>query len=235
MDRCVKIEQQPFGGEDALVLHTVNHAQQRVLVVSSCAAFRKDFARIIQRQSSFVICGEVENLRTVSAAVTKLMPQIVVLYFEKETVPGLALINFLRTKFPELRILVISDQKDEACAERALRLGANGYLPITEMEPECIHALRVVSRMDAYTTPTLTARMLKKAYQSVANSIKPLPRLTTRETKILDFLSAGLNETQIACKLHLSQRAVVALLKRLRRKLRLPTNEALRAYALGRL
>ncbi|MDW7978971.1 MAG: LuxR C-terminal-related transcriptional regulator [Verrucomicrobiales bacterium] len=162
-------------------------------------------------------------------------PSIVVLHFKSETVNNLALIHFLRTKFPSLRILVVSDQNDEVSAERALRLGANGYLPRSEMEHECVHALRVVARMDAYTTPAIAARIFRKAYQGGLAHSKRAPALTAQEMRILGLLGAGLDHREIARRLRISRPALQAQCAALRRKLRLRSNEALRAYASGRL
>lgn len=235
VERCTKIEKPPFGRWETPVLQSDSPAKQRVLVVSGCPAFRAELNRIVQGEGDFVVCGEVETARTVSMSVARLNPDIAVLHFESETVNNLALIHFLRTKYPALRILVVSDQNDEVCAERALRLGANGYLPRTEMAHECVHALRVVARMEAYTTPAIAARMLKKAHTAGQASDKPVPGLTRREMKILGLLAAGLDRTEIARRLHVTPRAVDAHCVILRRKLRLRTNEALKAYASGRV
>ncbi len=217
-----------------MTLQSDDVTKQRVLVVSGCPAFRSELSRIVQREAHFVLCSGLENAQNVSEAIARLTPHIVVLHFESETVNNLALVHFLRTKFPALRILVVSDLNDEACAERALRLGANGYLPRSELEHELIHALSVVSRMNAYTTPAIAARMLKKAYQATVVQSKPVPALTKREIRILGLLASGADQTEIARRLRLSRRALEAHCIVIRRKLRLRSNEALRAYASNR-
>lgn len=235
MDRCTKIEKPHLGGWEASLLQSDSPIKQRVLVVSGCPDFRAELIRIVACEADFVVCGEAETARTVSMAAARLNPDIAVLHFERETVNNLALIHFLRTKYPALRILVVSDRDDEISAERALRLGANGYLPRTDMAHECVHALRVVARMDAYTTPAIAARMLKKAHLAGQTPDKPAPGLTKREMKILGLLAAGLDRSEIARRLHVSPRAVDAHCVTLRRKLRLRTNEALKAYATGKV
>jgi DNA-binding NarL/FixJ family response regulator len=54
---------------------------------------------------------------------------------------GIFLLKQIAARFPRLRILAVSRQRDEIYAERALRAGASGYWMKTSTRKELIRAL----------------------------------------------------------------------------------------------
>src|SRR5690606_4267725 len=82
-----------------------------------------------------------------------------------------------------------------------LQAGANGYISKTCEPSELIEAIREVARGGTY----LPAGMIQSLLDAQR---KAQPELSRREKEVLTHIAAGLSNTQIARKLHISEKTV---------------------------
>lgn len=113
------------------------------------------------------------------------------------------------------RVALMSGQATREVAEQALSLGAAGFIPKTLPAKTLINAVRFMAMGETYAPiDFMTAEAADQ--QETPEQFK---NLTTREREVLEGLSKGLSNKQIARDLDLSEPTIKLHVKTLYRKL----------------
>lgn len=138
---------------------------------------------------------------------------------------GIDLIEFLHGRDPALPILVISAWSDEHIIMRALRSGATGYLLKERDDIEIKLSIRSILRGGAPIDP-FVARHILSTFGSLAAAAPggapanaPQSVLTPREVEILNLVSKGLTNKEIAEIVSLSRFTVECHVRNIYKKL----------------
>jgi DNA-binding NarL/FixJ family response regulator len=123
---------------------------------------------------------------------------------------GIEAARAIAQSFPEIRtvMLTVSEREDDVTA--AMEAGAHGYVLKGVTGVDLIGTVRAVSRGETYITPQLATRLLHqmKRKNSEKAAQRPEVELTHREEQILNEVSSGLTNKEIARKLTLSEKTV---------------------------
>lgn len=140
---------------------------------------------------------------------------------------GRELIEQMRADDPGLGILVVSAWSSEEAILGALRAGATGYVLKERDDIEVSLSIRSVLRGGAPIDPFIARRildLLPAAATPAAAQPAPLPEaLSAREAQILRLVADGLSNREIAEQLFLSRHTVECHVKRIYRKLAVPS------------
>ncbi|MDD2055058.1 response regulator transcription factor [Pseudomonas putida] len=138
---------------------------------------------------------------------------------------GIELIEELREQDPSLLILVISAWSTEAAILGALRAGATGYVLKERDDLEVSLSIRSVLRGGAPIDPFVARRILQllppASVPQPEELAKPVEAggLSAREHEILELVSQGMTNREIAEQLFISRYTVECHIKRIYRKL----------------
>jgi len=206
--------------------------RKRILVADDHPIVRDGLVQLINQQADLICCGQAATQTEVFAAVNAHRPELLVLDLRLKDGDGLELIKSLKSQYPDLPILVLSQFDEELYAERALRAGAFGYVMKEQASKEVVDAMRTVLAGRIYVTPAMTARLLQKAIATKQPSAEPsAENLTDRELQVLHYLGGGLSTREIAAKMRLSIKTVETYREHLKHKLGLRNAEELVYYA----
>ena len=139
-------------------------------------------------------------------AATEHRPDVAVLDITMPDGDGLWVCRQLRAAGLPTRALMLTMSDDEENVLAALRAGAYGYAVKGAGPDEIVAAIRAVARGEAVFGAGIAGRMLQ--HFSSAASASPFPRLTERETEVLNLLAAGLDNPAIARRLGISGKTV---------------------------
>jgi len=115
-----------------------------VLIVDDHPVTSLGIAAMIEKEPDLVVCGKAQDANSALAAVEKLSPDLAVVDVFLHSCGGLNLIKDIKTRRPELAVLVFSIHDESFYAERALRAGARGYISKRESPDQFIKAVREV-------------------------------------------------------------------------------------------
>ncbi len=138
---------------------------------------------------------------------------------------GIELIEALREQDPSLLILVISAWSTEVAILGALRAGATGYVLKERDDLEVSLSIRSVLRGGAPIDPFIARRILELLPTTTAPQPEVTPKageageLSAREHEILEWVSQGMTNREIAEQLFISRYTVECHIKRIYRKL----------------
>jgi DNA-binding NarL/FixJ family response regulator len=132
----------------------------------------------------------------------------------------------LRKLYPDSRILALTDVEDEQEAFAAIMTGAQGYRSKQEVDPdELIEMIHALCRDELVLRPVLLTHLVQRlrdvamplwgsenslSYRAIRNNAEfnGLAHLTTREREILQLISQGYRDRDIAEGLHISEKTV---------------------------
>ena len=145
---------------------------------------------------------------------------------------GMALIEQMRLEDPGLGILVVSAWSSEDAILGALRAGATGYVLKERDDLEVMLSIRSVLRGGAPIDPFIARRILQLLPQPAPAPVSSVAAadittleeaLSARESQILRLVADGMSNREIAEQLFLSRHTVECHIKRIYRKLAVPS------------
>ena len=191
----------------------------RVFLVDDHPLVRESLARLIDQQPDLEVCGEAANAALALARAPASRPDVAVVDLSLEGRSGLDLIRDLRETCPAAHVLILSMHDEQLYAERALRLGARGYIMKREATRNVIAAIRRVRDGELYLSAALAASLAEKAATGGADADSRIATLSDRELEVFRQLGQGRATRQIAEALHLSPKTVQAYCARIKDKL----------------
>ena len=132
---------------------------------------------------------------------------------------GSEVIRIAHDNFPELPIMVISSISSEDSLFRAIRAGASGYVVKDDSALSISQAIARILAGDFPVSPMLAQYLFRLAGLVAPINAETLPRLTTRETEMLQLLARGLSYDEVAKKMDIALSTVQFHIRNLYRKL----------------
>jgi DNA-binding NarL/FixJ family response regulator len=150
----------PSGTYTAALSQLSAAAKAQVLIMSDHPLVRDGLIRLLSQQKDLVCCGEAGTGSDTLAAVGAHKPDLVILDLHRRPANSLELIKSLKTRFPDLLILVFSNIDDRVFIESAVNTGARGYLLTEHVANEVIKAVRTILAGGVYMTGELATPLL---------------------------------------------------------------------------
>jgi len=192
----------------------------RVLIVDDHPMMRDGLNLRISSQADMEVCGEAATEDEAMELAKQLCPDLVIIDISLKSGNGIELIKRLRALNSSIKMLVVSAFQESLYAERAMRVGALGYLNKQESNEKVTDAIRIVSKGERYASDELTKRLVAQALGNRSPTQNPLEQLTDRELEIFRLIGGGLTTGAIAAQLYLSTHTIDTHRENIKRKLR---------------
>lgn len=193
------------------------HSAANILLVDSRRLVRAGIERVLSDSGYLTVSGEASSCDEAIRLARKQQPQVVLVNLPGATVDVLDGVRKMHRQFPELRVLVLSDESDLIIQERLLQAGVAGCISSFCSVEELFGALDAVLRGERYISDSLARKLAERRLPGSAKT--PFDRLTHRELQILLLVAEGKNTSAIARELCLTQKTVNGYRNRLLDKL----------------
>jgi len=205
----------------------------RVLVVDDHALFRKGVAGLLRDAEGFVVVGEARDGREAVAKAQALTPDVVLMDVYMPGMDGLEAARRIGQAVPSVRIVMLTVSEEDQNLFEALKAGAHGYL-LKSVEPdELFRTLRGIVRGDAFLTPSMATKLVDEfTRRRGAEAAAPAGSMSPREWEVLELLTRGAVNKEIAAALRISENTVKNHLKSIMDKLHAENRVQVVAYAL---
>lgn len=120
---------------------------------------------------------------------------------------GLEVLEALRNKGSNIKIIILTVHNEIEYLERAMDLGVNGYILKDSSSAELINAIERVSDGEKYIQPDLIPALNAKLIHR-DNDREKLEAVTKRELQALILVAKGYSNKDIAMELNISERTV---------------------------
>ena len=133
----------------------------RILVVDDHPVVRKGLTLLINSESDLMVCAEAENAAQALEVLEKESIDIAVVDISLNGTNGIQLTEKIKSKYPDLPVLVLTIHDEAVYAKRALEAGAKGYVNKREAAETVISAIRLVLGGKQYISEKRAADVLK--------------------------------------------------------------------------
>lgn len=176
----------------------------RVAILSEQFLVRAGLRWILEREPGFTVVGELDQVRSLESA-CELSPHILIIHLERNGTHLPRIPRHRKETSHDTRILVLTTP-DKSASNAFRNIEADHHLPSDIGRQRFLEAFREL----AHTW----------GFRGEASESQPICDLSGRERHILDLISAGYTNKEIAEQLTLSVRTIETHRSRIRRKLR---------------
>jgi two-component system nitrate/nitrite response regulator NarL len=196
------------------------HECIRVAVIDDHPLFRDGVVHTLRSAPDIEVVAEGATAQDAMEIGRRHTPHIMLLDI---SMPGCGLeaAREIRRECPNVKAVMLTASENENHVQMALQYGVNGYVVKGCSGPELLRIVRTVQNCESYITPALAARLLTQRKKPASDASTPViaASLTHREDQVLQLLSQGLMNKEIAYKLQLTEKTVKHYMTALMQKL----------------
>ncbi len=199
----------------------------RLLLVDDDDLVRTGLKMILESEPEFQIVGEASNGAEALVLTDRLMPDVILMDIQMPVMDGIEATRRICEKSPDdegPRVLVLTTFEQDEYVFQALRAGASGFLLKRTPADDLIAGIKVVAEGDSLLSPSVTRRLINEfttnsTAPAGADTLGKVDALTEREMEVLQLVSHGMSNQEIADSLIVSEGTVKTHVKRMLSKL----------------
>lgn len=173
---------------------------------------------LLNSTNEYSIVGKVGKGSELLALLEKVRPDLLILELNIPEINGFHALRSIREEFPRTRIAIFSSHPEEIYALRSVKSGAAGYIHKTSSKEVFLQAIKRISLGGVYLNEELTAALNNNSLKN--NSVlERYKKLSAREIEVLNLLSNGKRNKDIALLLEINEKTVSTYKTRLLNKL----------------
>ena len=169
-----------------------------IAIIEDNNTMRKSLVQLINSRPDFRCVCACSNSKEALVEVPKCRPDVVLMDIHLPDESGIACTAQLTERLPNVQVIMVTVYNDTDLIFQALKAGACGYILKRSRPEEIIQAVADVRAGGAPMTSEI-ARMVVRSFRAPS----PVPNadgLTARESEILELLTEGLSNKEIAQK-----------------------------------
>jgi DNA-binding NarL/FixJ family response regulator len=201
----------------------------KILIADTQYLIREGLRNLISRQPRFEYAGEVTSSAELTSALTTTQPDVLIIDHCCDECFSADQIKKVKSRFPELNILVISSEKKLDEIKKIIALGIKNYLLKECDAHEITEAIEACANGKKYFCGQIVDALLEKELSPELHC--ETGTITEREQEIILLTVKGLRTKEIADKLFLSPYTVSTHKKNIFRKLGINGSLELTNYA----
>ena len=216
----------------------------KLLIVDDHPVFRQGLRDVLETSNDMQVVGEAADGEVAVELALQMRPDVMLMDINLPTSNGLQVTRQIKSLLPNVKVIVITGYDDVEQVFHALRAGASAYCP-KDITPETLlHMVkeayagkyivddRSMSHDEVVTW--LEQKLGRLAGHFASDADELFIPLSPREMEILEHVTRGLSNKEIAYKLGISHQTVKNHMTAILRKLRVEDRTQAAVYALSR-
>lgn len=193
------------------------NAAVRALIVDDHQIVREGLSLLLGDVPEVEVVGAAADAAEALALTEALQPDVVLMDLNLPGADGIEATDAIRTRFPQVNVLVLTTFGDDDLVRRAIQAGAIGYLLKDVLKDDLVQAILAAAAGRPALHPEIQRRLMRQAVAPSEPS--PLASLTERERDVLRCLASGQSNRAIARSLGLTEGTVKGYVSALLSKL----------------
>jgi DNA-binding NarL/FixJ family response regulator len=181
----------------------------KVIICDDQALIRDGLEMLLNLEPDVQVVGVAQDGAEAIELAAQHQPDLVLMDLKMPGLNGIEATRQIRTKFPHIKVLVLTTYDDDEWVLDAIRAGAAGYLLKDTPRAQVVQAVRGTAAGKSFIDPLVAGKLLNEvAHRPTRSATLLTAKLTEREVEVLRLLAQGLNNTDIAARLYLSEGTV---------------------------
>lgn len=181
----------------------------KILLCDDQAVIRDGLEMLLSLEKDFQIVGLAQDGAEAVELAGQKQPDLILMDLKMPIMNGIEATREIRSKYPQIKILVLTTYDDDEWVFDAIRAGASGYLLKDTSRQKIVEAIRGTLDGKAYVDPAVAGKLLNQVVSKQTQPASLLTdKLTERELDVLRLIARGITNSEIAVQLHLSEGTV---------------------------
>jgi two-component system response regulator DevR len=207
-------------------------ARQRIVIVDDHEVVRLGLRSLLDRHPDFEVVAEAGNGREAIEKVDAYEPDVVVLDIRLPGMSGVEVCQLITEKHPDIKVIMLTSYAEDEMLFAAIRAGAAGYVLKQIGGDDLTRAIESVGRGEALLDPSLTQRVFEEVRKAQREEeASAFAELTNQEMQVLQLVSEGKTNREIAEALYLGEGTVRNYVSNILGKLGVANRAEAAAYA----
>jgi len=215
-------------------MEKIDQSVIRIVIAEDQAIVRRGAANLLSMEPDMEVVGQARNGAEAVELAQLLHPDVILMDLHMPIKGGVAATREITRALPSTQVLVLTTLNDDETVFEAVRAGAHAYLLKDAEESELLETIRALRRGESRLTPQI-ARKVMDQFRRLAPQDDPAVQrgafnteaLSEKEEKILELISEGMTNRQIANTLFLAEGTVKNYVSRIMEKLHANTRTEL--------
>ena len=207
----------------------------RLLLIEDNRLLREGLTVMLKKQGDMSVVetvGDGENILTI---IRKNKPELMLLDLGLRNRSSLNLVKLVKKSFPDTKVIVMDLIPLQADVFEFVQAGVSGFILKDATVNDFLKTIRSVAKGFQVLPPNLTGSLFSQIVEHAVNRSKPSViidsvRMTKRERQVIELISEGYTNKEIAQKLHLSTYTVKSHVHNILEKLALNTRVQIAKY-----
>ena len=196
-----------------------------VLLADDHPLIRKGFRLILDAEPDIEVAGEASDGAIAVSMASALVPDVVLMDVRMPLRDGIEATRDIAAAGLRSKVLILTTFDLDDYVYAGLRAGASGFLLKDTQPDDLVAAIRTIAAGDSVLAPTATRRLIRRFTDqqperpSGQRAEKIRGALTPREQDVFALIAAGMSNSEIAARMHLSAGTVKVHVGRILAKL----------------
>jgi two-component system response regulator DevR len=206
----------------------------RIFLLDDHELVRRGLRDLLWTEDEMVVVGEASTAAEALELIPQTRPDVAVLDVRlgegQDEPTGIEVCRDIRSAYPQIACLMLTSFSDDEALLASVMAGAAGYLLKGIRGRELKAAIARVAAGDSLMDPDLAAQVVERLRHPKVDA-DPLFALTSQERRVLDLISEGLTNRQIAAKMFLAEKTIKNYITSLLAKLGMERRTEAAVYA----
>jgi DNA-binding NarL/FixJ family response regulator len=179
-------------------------AKISVLLADDHTILRVGLRAYLRYHDDIEVVGEAQNGGDAVAQVKQLQPDVVIMDISMPGMNGIEATRLIRAQYPQTKVLILSQHEDPDYVIPLLQAGASGYILKSALGTDLLSAIRQVAHGETFLSPPIAKVLAEEIRHPGESTASAAQALTPRERQVLQMITQGRTNAQIADALSIS-------------------------------
>lgn len=207
-----------------------------ILLIEDNRLLREGLTAMFKKQDDFKVVDTAGNGENILLMLDKHKPDLMLLDLGLRNQNSLQIVKLAKQNFPDTKIIVMDLIPLQADVYEFVQAGVSGFILKDANVTDFFKTIRSVYQGNKVLPPHLTGTLFTQIIKHAINEFTPSVidksvRMTKREKQVIELISDGLTNKEIAQKLHLSPYTIKSHVHNILEKLALNTRVQIAKHA----
>lgn len=171
----------------------------KILIADDHAVVRIGLTALLNAEKDMQVVGQAKDGDEAVSQALVTQPDVIIMDLRMPTTSGDLATQRLMDRLPSVKVIILTSYGEADGVAHALEAGASGAISKTAEDAVLVSVIRRVAAGERYISPEIK-KLLKES--------PPVPKLTSRQQEILDYMVKGLTNKDIANLLNIREDSV---------------------------